>query len=334
MASSAERSEGTSSVDQTREARRASLRQSIRAAARPLCDLETFAGIVVSMGGAGSSNHAVEVAAGDRYGFGANWSRFLSSIDDDRIATAQQSLVQMLSRHSLEDCSFVDVGSGSGLFSLVARRLGARVLSFDYDPQSVACTTELRSRYFPDDPDWRIESGSVLDRGYIESLSRHDVVYSWGVLHHTGDMWTALDHAALLVEPGGQLFVAIYNEQGLKSRLWTAIKRFYCSSSVAEFLVKVTFIPLLVVLWLLKDVVSLKSPVRRYTEYSAQNRGMSVFYDWLDWLGGYPFETATSTQLIEFFQARGFRVEKDVRTAGRGNNQLVFRRGSERSNYC
>ncbi len=46
--------------------------------------------------------------------------------------------------------SFLDVGSGSGLFSLAAMRLGAdRVHSFDYDPQSVGCTKELKRRFPP-----------------------------------------------------------------------------------------------------------------------------------------------------------------------------------------
>ncbi len=273
-----------------------------------------------------SAGHAGEVAAGERFRFGANWARFLANVDEASIAIAEKSLVEKLAKPSFEGLSFLDIGSGSGLFSLTARRLGARVVSFDYDPHSVACTTELKRRYFADDPEWEIQTGSVLDRDYMTSLGQYDIVYSWGVLHHTGDMWTALDHAALPVKPGGQLYIAIYNEQGLKSRIWTLIKRFYCSSKLAETLVKVTFIPLLVVIWFFKDLLSLKSPVKRYTDYAATNRGMSVFYDWLDWLGGYPFETATTDQLIEFYRQRGFEIEKNLPTTGRGCHEQVFRR--------
>src|ERR1700704_486469 len=115
------------------------------------------------------SSHALEIAQGKRFEFGKNWSRFLTLLDDSRIARAEESLKMMLQVEDLEGKSFLDIGSGSGLFSLAARRLGARVHSFDYDPHSVACTRELRSRYFPDDPQWTVEQGSALDEEYLKT---------------------------------------------------------------------------------------------------------------------------------------------------------------------
>ncbi len=87
--------------------------------------------------------HAQEVAGKQRFEFGANWNRFLAVLNDERIAQAEESLKRMLEVDNLQGKSFLDIGSGSGLFSLAARRLGARVYSFDYDPKSVACTREL-----------------------------------------------------------------------------------------------------------------------------------------------------------------------------------------------
>src|SRR5213076_551237 len=130
-----------------------------------------------------------------RFAFGRNWARFLRHLNEDRILAAETSLCSMLELKSLEGKAFLDIGSGSGLFSLAARRLGARVHSFDYDSQSVACTSELKRRYFADDADWTIEEGSALDADYLKSLGTFDVVYSWGVLHHTGQMWQALENA-------------------------------------------------------------------------------------------------------------------------------------------
>ena len=158
--------------------------------------------------------HSMEVASGERFEFGKNWAAFLSVLDDERIATAEDSLKEMLECEDLQGKKFLDIGSGSGLFSLAARRLGATVHSFDFDPNSFACTQELRRRYFPGDADWRIEQGSALDSKYLESLGKFDIVYSWGVLHHTGEMWKALENATLPVGAGGKLFVAIYNDTG------------------------------------------------------------------------------------------------------------------------
>lgn len=139
------------------------------------------------------SSHAKEIAGRQRFEFGKNWTQFLTLLDESRIAEAEKSLRQMLEVESLAGKRFLDIGSGSGLFSLAAKRLGASVHSFDYDPQSVACTSELKRRYFPNDPDWVVEEGSALDAAYVQSLGKFDIVYSWGVLHHTGQMWQALE---------------------------------------------------------------------------------------------------------------------------------------------
>ncbi len=177
-----------------------------------------------------ASCHAEEVAIGQRFEFGKNWQHFLRSLTPKRIGLAEDSLREMLGVPDLAGTSMLDVGSGSGLFSLAARRLGARVHSFDYDPYSVACTRSLREQFFPGDEQWTIEEGSALDADYMRSLGQYDLVYSWGVLHHTGAMWQALDNAVLPVAPGGRLFVAIYNTQYLWTPLHKVLKRSYVRS--------------------------------------------------------------------------------------------------------
>lgn len=267
----------------------------------------------------------IEVARRERFEFGKNWQRFLLTVDDSHIGKAERSLQDTLGITSLEATTFLDVGSGSGLFSLAAMRLGAeRVHSFDYDLQSVACTRELRQRHFPEAGNWTIEQGSVLDVNCLSRLAQWGIVYSWGVLHHTGNMWQALENVGALVQPDGLLFMSLYNDQGWLSQFWKRVKLFYNRGSMARLIVLLLFVPTFVLRSFVVDILHLKNPLTRYRNL---NRGMSIVYDWLDWLGGYPFEVAKPDKVIEFYRRRGFeltrsRIDKHKSVC----NEFVFRK--------
>ena len=268
-----------------------------------------------------------EVSRGERFEFGRNWSRFLALLSADRIQAAEDSLRYLLESDNLAGRTFLDIGSGSGLFSLAARRLGARVHSFDYDPDSVACTAELRQRYFPGDPAWTVEQGSVLDEVYLRQLSAADVVYSWGVLHHTGAMWQALANVSDLVRPGGRLFIAIYNDQGSRSRRWRRIKQTY---NQLPTLLRPPFAALVIAPDELKKAVSAMLGLRfgaylRAWRQTDPRRGMNHWRDIVDWVGGYPYEYAAPEEIFDFFRQRGFTLSRLLcKGVGLGCNEFVF----------
>lgn len=272
--------------------------------------------------------HRHEIETGNRFAFGRNWQAFLQSIDEARISGAETSLVAMLRGCDLTGRRFLDIGCGSGLFSLAARRLQARVHSFDFDGDSVACAQELRRRYFPGDAGWEIEQGSVLDRDYMDALGVFDVVYSWGVLHHTGRMWDGVDAACRAVAPGGWLFIALYNDLGTKSRRWQKIKRAYnrlphplrplfTAAAIAPEESKT-----------LARLLLAGRPldyVRLWTERG--ERGMSRWRDAVDWVGGYPYEVATPEAVFDFCGGRGFTLRTlKCGGVGLGCNEFVFER--------
>jgi 2-polyprenyl-6-hydroxyphenyl methylase/3-demethylubiquinone-9 3-methyltransferase len=262
-----------------------------------------------------------------RFPFGRNWASFLGVLTEARIQEAERSLREMLGAERLAGAAFLDAGSGSGLFSLAAMRLGARrVHSFDFDPDSVACAHELRRRYFPDAQNWTVEQGSVLDPDYMIRLGQWDIVYSWGVLHHTGRMWDALEHVISRVQPPGLLFVSIYNDQGRVSTGWRLVKRLYNTGPVGRIAVVSTFVPYFAARGLTVDLLRGRSPAARYREYRA-SRGMSLLHDWKDWLGGYPFEVAKPEEVFEFCRRRGFSLERLTTCGGGfGCNEFVFNR--------
>ncbi|QJB56567.1 class I SAM-dependent methyltransferase [Pseudodesulfovibrio sp. zrk46] len=274
-----------------------------------------------------NESHAGDIEQKKRFRFGKNWRNFLSQLTEARKAEAEKSLRELLEVDTLEGKTFLDIGSGSGLFSLAAARMGAKVRSFDFDPQSVACTSDLKNSFAQRDNSWEVSEGSILDQAFVDSLEQHDIVYSWGVLHHTGDMWTAIDNAQSLVSPGGKLIIALYNDQGFKSRLWTKLKKTYVQSS--PFFKKVILYSMVAgmeTMYATARAINGKNPLpfKEWKEYQ-KNRGMSKWYNYIDWIGGYPFEVSRPEEVFNHLRAKGFQLEHLITCGGgHGCNEFVF----------
>jgi 2-polyprenyl-3-methyl-5-hydroxy-6-metoxy-1,4-benzoquinol methylase len=269
--------------------------------------------------------HKTKLNKSKMFPFGKNWHKFLSKLNEDKIESAKNSLSSMLGRSDLRGLRFLDAGCGSGLFSLAALRLGAmEVVSFDVDKESVACAQILNDRYGPF-PNWKITLGSVLERDWLLSLGKFHIVYSWGVLHHTGFMWRALKNIILPVDKDGLLYISIYNDQGIISKGWKRVKWLYNAVPVpVKFTMAAGYYLVILLTKTVQGIVQFRSPSFWYTYGS--DRGMNLWHDTVDWVGGYPFETATPAELIGFFNNHNFSLINMTRKTGSGCNEFVFQR--------
>lgn len=262
-----------------------------------------------------------------RFKFGKNWSEYSSKITHTNIQFAVNELLYFI-KEPVSDKNFLDIGSGSGIHSLAAQRIGFRkIYSFDFDEDSVRTTEKIKEDY-GDKLNWQTEQGDVLDKEYILKIGKFDVVYSWGVLHHTGHMWQAIENAMLCVENKGLFIIAIYNDQGWKSKFWWFVKRGY---NILPDILKKPFAYVLGYLFtginILKYTILLKprqaiDPLLNY----GKNRGMKFNNDLIDWIGGYPYEYASVDSLDKFFSNKGFNKVCEKRTTSLGCNQIMYKR--------
>jgi len=232
------------------------------------------------------------------FDFGANWLAFSAELRPEQLDAARASLLRHLPAERWAGLSVVDVGSGSGLFAVAMASLGARVLAVDVNPKSVEATRLNAARFLGSDAD-RVEArvASILDDAFVrENAARFDVVYSWGVLHHTGAMDRAVANALSLMKPDGFAVIALYNRHWT-SPIWRVIKRVYCAlPGPLATAYAACFVPVVAAA---KFAVSGKNPWMK-------ERGMSFWRDVVDWIGGYPYEYVGADEFVRRVAAAGF----------------------------
>ncbi len=261
-----------------------------------------------------------------RFGFGDNWADYIAKhYSEERVAISRRHLLAFLKLDGLAGKTFLDIGCGSGLHSLAAWQAGAeRVVSFDFDPMSVATTAKLRG-ICGNPENWQVMQGSVLDDGFVRGLPKSDIVYSWGVLHHTGSMWRALSNAAGCIADTGVFYVALYSRDVYvdpDSDYWLRIKRAY---NAAGRLRKTWMASMYIARDLLYQCLILrKNPLAHVIEYK-KSRGMSYLHDVRDWLGGWPMEFAGNKETENFANSE-LGLELLHAKAGEANTEYLFRR--------
>jgi len=262
------------------------------------------------------------------FSFGKNWQRFLQSVNEERVRQAEKSLSEFLELPSLEGKMFLDIGCGSGLFSFAAFNLGAsRVVSIDVDPFSVQCCEHMAKKVNAPD-NWSIKEGSILDKQLISELGSFDIVYSWGVLHHTGRMWEAIRNSAELVNAEGYYYISIYNrvEGRMGSQRWLKRKRLYNhSGKIVKFCLELRHMAV----FFAAHLRGLRNPLTIIKNYSSM-RGMSWRRDITDWVGGYPYEFATVEEIFRFMKTDfpEFQLANIKTTNSLSTNWFLFRRVS------
>jgi len=238
--------------------------------------------------------------------FGENWADFAQNVGEARIGEAEKSLLKLVDKETLSGSTFLDIGCGSGLFSLAALRLGAKkVDAVDIDKNSVQTTRELLRQHAPTDSNFSCQVTSVFDLD-PNTHGNYDIVYSWGVLHHTGDMYAAIRQAAELVRPSGSFVIALYKKTPCCG-LWARIKKMYCA---APRLIQKCLRAAYMSIFLLRKASLGVNPIRFCREYKLQ-RGMSFRHDAHDWLGGYPYESISPEAFHALAKSLNFTLEKE-----------------------
>jgi SAM-dependent methyltransferase len=245
--------------------------------------------------------HVAIMQSDRRFAFGENWKSFASGVSDESLSQAQRGLLRLFPNGEIADARMLDVGCGAGLSMVAALQLGAgHVDGIDVDPDSTAATRRLLTQFWSGE-NWSVETRNLFDL----PVKPYDIVYTWGVLHHTGAMWRALDRVMMFVRPSGLLAFSLYR-RSRACRFWQSEKRFYSAApSSVRLVIRMAY----KAAYLSAIAASGRSPVGYVSSYN-RSRGMSFHHDVHDWLGGYPYESAAPDEIARFLAERGFSIER------------------------
>ena len=256
------------------------------------------------------------------FSFGENWQSYVNQIQLQDLDKAQTAIEEWIEKKQIIGKNIIDIGCGSGIHSYAFYKIGAsKIISFDYDPKSVEATKILWEKAGKP-KNWHIFQGSILDSQFIEGLKKEnpyfDIVYSWGVLHHTGEMWNALANTISLIKPSdGLLLIALYKKTFSYPDELKLKQKYNKAPQWLKYIMEKKCI--------LKIILNrFKSGKNPFKWNESRERGMNVYHDLIDWLGGLPYEVATTGEVVLFCQKCGLKLLK-VEDFYQANNTYLFK---------
>jgi SAM-dependent methyltransferase len=257
------------------------------------------------------------------FNFGSNWKNYSKyALSGKKIETAKLHFDKLFENIDLNEKSFLDIGFGQGLSLLIATEKNANTVGCDINPlcsEVLLFNMKMFNNNLNEIP---VVIGSINDETTVENILKlndgnlFDIVHSWGVLHHTGNMWKAIEKSKNLVTKNGIFVIAIYNKH-FTAKFWHLIKKVYNSSGwFIKNLMLAGYLPLIFIRYLLYFQNPMKLP-----------RGMNIYYDAIDWLGGYPYQYASIDEILDYMNQNGFTQVRIVKTSGfTGCNEFVFKK--------
>lgn len=248
------------------------------------------------------------------FNFGKNWKHYSKNALNQNKLNATIRSIDKLTDNKIQNSRFLDIGCGSGIFSVAASKAGAKeVVGFDISQESIEASRYNKKRFYPQG-NMTFHKKSILNTD-INNFGKFDIVYSWGVLHHTGHMWKAINNSLKLVKANGLFIIAIYNRHW-SCPLWKIIKKLYNISPKIIQKIMIGFFYWIIAIT--KFIVTCKNPFTK-------RRGMNFYHDVIDWVGGYPYEYASKRQIKKYVQNKGFRLIKFFKSpVPTGCNEYVF----------